>query len=492
MKETLPQAVHILKKDTRLLRVEIGLVLASALGYAVFYPRSTGEIPGLYPAYMVAQGRWGHSSWILLALSAIFLISRVVHAEPIPGDNQFWITRPYRWSGLLAGKLLFVLLFVNAPVLAAQLVVFHDSGFAFSTNWAGILWSTALLVFVCVLPVAALAAMTGGTAAFLVVAVLLTGGFYSALVNFSGRLSSGHWIAETIVGVGLATSAVATLLLQYRTRRTGASLRIAALSCAVALLLAWYFPLPAAMRVQAAVAGTLETSGIGMRADPDLRTLSHYEWGEGATVLDVPLVLSGVPDAIVVDVHYLDVRFSGGGRAWSPRDVRTGTADGRGLEPRIILWTKDFEASRGQRVTMHVSLAATLLGNPEEETLEVDQGRVQVREGLECYAGPPRPYYLDAREYRPLHCRTPFGRTRVHLRAVNDGRGDVRLWPTYSPFPSHLNLNQASEVEAGIFPSDTPELRVELREPVAHFYREFEFDIELEDFVSRHEDEDSL
>lgn len=492
MKGTLGQAVHILKKDARLLRVEIGLMLAAAVAYAVFYPRSTGEILGVYPAYVVAQGRWGHPSWMLLALAAILLISRAVHAEPIPGDNQFWITRPYRWPGLLAGKVLFALAFVNAPVLAAQLVVFHDSGFALSTNWEGILWSTALLVFVCVLPVAALAAMTGGTAAFLVVAVLLTGGAYSVLVNFAGHLTFGHWIQETILGIGAAAAAVVTLLLQYRARRTGTSARIAASFCAAAVLLAWYLPLPTAMRVQAAVTGTLDTSGFGMRADPDLRTLSHYEWGENATVLDVPLVLAGVPDGILLHVHGLDVRFSGGGREWTPRDVRTETGGGD-LEPRIVLWKQDFDASRGQRVTMHVSLAATLLGNPREKALAVDQGRLQASEGLECYAGQPRPYFRDdGREYRPLHCRTPFGRTQIHLRAVNDGRGSVQVWPTYSPFPSHLNLNQASEVEAGMFPADAAELEVELREPVAHFYREFDLEIELEDFVSPHEDEDSL
>jgi hypothetical protein len=491
---TLRQALHILKKDARLLRVEIGLVLVAAAVYAWLYPRSTGEILGLYPAYLVEQGQgpWGHPTWILLALTSVFLIARVVHAEPIPGDRQFWITRPYRWSSLLTAKILFVLLFVNVPILIAQLVVFADSGFALRTNVDGILWSTGLLISVCALPVAALAALTPGTGAFLVTAVLLTGGFYSVQLNLSGPASGGHWIRDTIVGLTLATAASVALVVQYRTRRTGTSARLAAVSCAVALVLAGYLPLPAAMRIQAAVTGSLDASGVGMRADPALRTLSHYEWGENAVVLDVPLVLTGVPDATVLDVHSLDVRFSAGGRDWTPRDVRIEGSGRADLESRIVLWRRDFETARGPSVTMHVSMAATLLGNPDEETLAMEGGRVQVGDGLECYAGPSRPYFVDeSRDYRDLYCRAPFGRPRVHLRAVNDGRGNVQVRPTYSPFPSHLNLNQAWEGDAGTFPADTRELRVEIREPVAHFYREFELEIRLEDFVTTGSEDDA-
>lgn len=495
MKETLRQAIHILKKDARLLRIEIALMLGASAAYAWLSPRSTLDAAGLYPAFMIAQRDWGQPTWIVMALTAVFLISRVVHAEPIPGHDQFWITRPYRWSGLLAAKILFVILFVNLPVLAAQLVVFRDSGFAFSTHWDGILWSGGLLLFVCALPVAALAALTPGTAAFLITAVLLTGAFYSVVLNFAGGTwpADFDWIRKSIVGVVLTAVAIFTLVVQYRTRRTAASIRTAGVAVSLAILSAWALPLPAALRVQAAVTGSLDASRFGMYADPNLRTLSDYAWGEDGIALDVPLVLTGIPDGALVDVHAFGVRFSVPGRDWSAREALPGASDAGTLEARVVLWKKDFDAVRGQSVTVHVSLAATLLGNPERKTVPVDDGPFQVTENLECIAGRPRHYYVDeGKDYRNLYCRAPFRNAAVHLRAINDGRGNVRLRPDYSPLPSGLNLNRAWETNTGVFPADIAELQIELREPIAHFYREFEFDIELEDFMSGPEEEDSL
>lgn len=93
------QALHIFKKDVRYLSGEILLVIALA---------------GVFAWKLAAQ--WAE---ILLPIAAVYLIARLIHAEAIPGERQFWTTRPYRWQSLLAAKILFILAFVSGPTLVA-------------------------------------------------------------------------------------------------------------------------------------------------------------------------------------------------------------------------------------------------------------------------------------------------------------------------------------------------------------------------------------
>src|ERR1044071_985168 len=133
------QAPHIFRKDVRYLWREICLVQAMAAIFAWSTPEAIGLL--LFPA----MG---------------YLIARLVHAEALPGDRQFWITRPYRWQSLLAAKLLFILAFVNLPILLAQWRMVAAGGFPLAAYAPGMLWAQVLLILILSLPVAALAAVT--------------------------------------------------------------------------------------------------------------------------------------------------------------------------------------------------------------------------------------------------------------------------------------------------------------------------------------------
>ncbi len=135
------QTIHILKKDIRHLRLEIGVVFVMGIAVAGIPPNAL-------------------SLGLLMAVAGAYLIVRVVQAEPIPGDTQFWITRPYRWTSLLAAKLSFIVLFVNLPVFGAQLVVFVRDGFSLIPNLTGLVWGFLLAFLGVAVPVAALSALT--------------------------------------------------------------------------------------------------------------------------------------------------------------------------------------------------------------------------------------------------------------------------------------------------------------------------------------------
>ena len=76
------QALHIFKKDVRYLRWEIGISLALMAAFVDIQPHS-GPL----------THRGAYMSVVLLAFWA-FLCARVIQAEPLPGNRQFWITTP--------------------------------------------------------------------------------------------------------------------------------------------------------------------------------------------------------------------------------------------------------------------------------------------------------------------------------------------------------------------------------------------------------------
>src|ERR1019366_8950465 len=57
-------------------------------------------------------------------------IARVVHAETLVGDRQFWITRPYEWTKLLAAKVLFAVAWIGVPYLLAQALMLAEAGYS--------------------------------------------------------------------------------------------------------------------------------------------------------------------------------------------------------------------------------------------------------------------------------------------------------------------------------------------------------------------------
>ena len=147
----MPQALHIFWKDVRYLWKEITLVLLLCTLFAR-----------------------GYSAWIepLLIVAAGYLIARLIHAEAIPGDRQFWVTRPYRWKSLLMAKLLFIVAFINLPICAAQLSMLISAGFSVASNLGGLVGSQVLLLLFVSLPIAALA-LTPGIMPFILSSALI-------------------------------------------------------------------------------------------------------------------------------------------------------------------------------------------------------------------------------------------------------------------------------------------------------------------------------
>jgi len=238
------QILHIFRKDVRHHRPEIVL---SLIAWVAFAWRETGRINpwnNLSVEYEVLLSLLS----ALLPIAWVFLIVRVVHGETLVGDRQFWVTRPYEWKKLVAAKLLFILAFVNVPLLLLQIFLLRKAGFPVVPQISGLLQVQALWSVCVILPVITLAAVTASTGQFLL--VVLGAVLYliaaASLLRIVPHANAGVAGADSLAFslaflVGIGTS-LAVVLWQYMRRITSGPRVL--LLCAAVLILIIFAAMP--------------------------------------------------------------------------------------------------------------------------------------------------------------------------------------------------------------------------------------------------------
>jgi hypothetical protein len=121
------QILHIFLKDMRRFWAEIFISVAITVvfvGVGAYLSMGVDDLRVQTLSILVSL------LMTLVPVSWWVLIARVIHAERLVGDTQYWITRPYVWSNLLAAKLLFLAVFVYLPFFIAQGLLLAEAGFA--------------------------------------------------------------------------------------------------------------------------------------------------------------------------------------------------------------------------------------------------------------------------------------------------------------------------------------------------------------------------
>ena len=244
------QALHIFRKDARALRLELAVV--AALNVAFVWAHIKAAAPGIdelsHPSVLA------YLTSFLLACGWWFLIARAIHEEALPGDRQFWVTRPYEWKQLLAAKLMFVLAFVNAPLLVAQFVILAAAGYASPAALPKLLWMQFTVTLIVLAPAFALGAVTRTFARLVLFVIGLLVSVYFLMTIYSAIMSRGQtgvalsigiwprgWFADSILVIVMFGGAALMTLLQYRRRTRDARLAGAAI---LLLILLFYLFLP--------------------------------------------------------------------------------------------------------------------------------------------------------------------------------------------------------------------------------------------------------
>jgi hypothetical protein len=213
------QIFHIFRKDVRHHWMEILLCQAALVGFCWNEVRGWSERIDF--RLDILSGVIG----VLLPLTWGFLVFRIVQSETLVGDRQFWITRPYEWKKLLAEKILFVLVFLNLPLLVAGAALLTKAGFSPWPHVLGLLWMQLLLIPLPILPLMALAAVTRnlaqGLLALLAVALYMIG--MAALDGALTSLGFPSGDVDVLQGLAIVIVCVVAIGLQYAQRQTARS-----------------------------------------------------------------------------------------------------------------------------------------------------------------------------------------------------------------------------------------------------------------------------
>lgn len=501
------QALHILRKDANYLWPDIVIVNAASAGY-------TFGAWAMASRFLVAQPGSAQFWAAITALSGLALvvmtmtmIGRLVHAEAIPGDRQFWTTRPYDWRSLLAAKVAFLAVFVSLPLLALRLAALTIMGFPITASFGALFWSHIVLIVVVGVPAIALASITKGHAPFIGLLVglwVLTGvlAFMPGALTGEPTTAWGdrwpetfEWIRHGFIAAYVVAASSLVLYLQYRRRKTGWSRAV--LLAAIILGSAAYFALPIGfgLALQTLWPGSDREAagGVQVAVKSPGEPLALEYWSPRSFSVS----LSGMDSRTLARPDAVRARLiAPDGREWD---------SGWGLFEDGV-WFKDYSersfeefrtAAKDQPLTLRVTVYATLWNDSQPPlTLRLTVGSdeqtywdsiapesfVAVGAAVECAAtGRGRrdgDWALNAK------CRRPGGWANEALAADViphvEGSGQYVTFQdqSYSPFPDGLTLQPTANLRYSVvfpaMPANTDSVSLRILKPTAHFKREIE------------------
>ncbi len=345
---------------------------------------------------------------ILWVLSYLYAGACLIHEETLPGDHQFWLTRPYDWRRLLAAKLLFLALFAALPLMTAEAVALAVNGLSPARYAAPLLSTAAAFAGAVALIAAALAAVTETLVQLLWAVLALAAVESFAAITGSG---SGGWIAAVSLGAVIAAAGMAVLLVQYAFRKTLLSRGIVAGAVLIAAATPYAGAWHAGWMLHAKLfSPPVELPQVLVAFDPaDRNPVSYAEAsrfpGPGQEGLYLPVRVSGIPDgaSVITERISANIETKDGTRwnsGWVPAGGLTPAGSTRDLDliraagPAWLYVNVDrsfYRAVQDSPVQIDVSLALVLLKDRAAASLSAPGRTAHLpQEGIcELIPGPP-------------------------------------------------------------------------------------------------------
>jgi hypothetical protein len=437
------QALHIFRKDARHFRYEIAVSV-------------------VFTAAFACSSIFGGPSFLSIVARAVFviwplLICLLIQEEPLIGDRQFWITRPYSRASLLAAKALFIVAFVNVPLLLAQFAILADAGFQPLAYLPSFLWVHVVFFAAILLPAVALASVTqnlgqalltlfGVVAAFIVVGLLF---------NWEGQTNYGPypfaWAGTLIEEASCAAAALLILILLWTTRMRWLALGAGVTFYLLIALFSGDLTTTLGTTVQSRIFGERGTKQTVVIMDGSSVSRVSAPPTRQSVLLAVSFRVVNLPDGLVAHPGTVEMTFEDGrGARWA-----SGWSDVSQRDPnpdRAFAWSQQVWLDRrfAQRVgttplTVHGSV--WLMLNARRGVDLPDNRRTLVPGGGACtvYKRSPQLSWFVA-------CASPFHATF----SAEDGiaypyqpnqppRATVRLLTFWdSPLPTTFSLSPLS------------------------------------------------
>lgn len=449
------QILHIFKKDVRRHWPEI---LAS-FAFLGLYVKLTLQSPGR-TAILEGNFSWfwltAESVAPLMVFFWIFLTVRLVQGEPLVGDRQWWVTKPYEWWKLLAAKELFQLVFIGLPLFVVQLYLLHHAAFPIFPNFLRLLYlqlSLALVVFV---PSVALASLTRNLwqAVLAVVLVLVAVGAVSSLLEQVPNYGMSSYVQEFGGEASLAltmASIIGAVGWQFARRRTWAArgLLVAgpllgALLSAVtpyAKLIEKKYPLPEANVVPARFTPVIPSSPAKKKNN------SFYE--PSTISLRVPLLVSGIAvgHAVQVDGVRVSVESAGSPKwdsSWESWAEQLWT-ESRQADLTYQMKRKEFEPRKTQLARLHLELALTEYQETEPREVTLQEGKFSDPQLGICHLADRNPSMIAClRPFQGLGLMASFDPSKATCEIPEDDQyvPDDRV--SHTPFSPNYSENSSA------------------------------------------------
>ena len=176
------EVLHIFRKDVRAARLQIvlGVVWITLFAYLDAEDTMTPS------TYQTPLHQWSVLLTIFLPVVWWLLIAAGIFQEVIPGDTQFWLTRPYSRRRLIAAKLLFIAVFVNSALLLSDVFIMSFEAVPFTVG--DLLQRQIGITVLAILPALALASVSRGLGQFVLIALLMVVGYVLESILISSWL----------------------------------------------------------------------------------------------------------------------------------------------------------------------------------------------------------------------------------------------------------------------------------------------------------------
>lgn len=347
----------IFRKDARHLWLQIAVLVMLMALVAWLDPTYRGDKASYYDLLCS----------FALPLTCGLIVISVIHEEKLPGDRQYWLTRPYSRTELIAAKVLFMAVFINLPLLAHHICVYAALGIPPQNHIGALLWKQVFFTAFYILPAAGLAVITrtlGGT-----LVVLLLGGLALWIADTAFQFIAGRPLfllqlpgrGATIVQALLLVAGVAVIVvLQYTKRRTAvASVLAAAITLAVTLCSVYGTAYGRQSRPVAT--GTIHLS---LDSDPSRRSSMKPGGDPDRKTFDIPVRLNGVPDGLVLDRYLRVVVMAAGKRFLFASQGILHSAESRRAGLSFTVEGYQFERTVGQPVSLSGSFDLQVFDSP--------------------------------------------------------------------------------------------------------------------------------
>jgi hypothetical protein len=486
------EAVLVFQKDVRRFRFP----LCGYLGLMAIFAWMEAVSPRRLELHQAAS-----FCEILLLLAAWYLAVMAVHQETLPGDRQYWLTRPISWQSLLLAKGMFVVVFFQLPLLASNLGALLANGLPPLAYVAPLLVKQGLLTAFLALPTMALAAVTRNFGQFAIwvfaafAAVLLIG------LELPGPSLGGFfWMIESVTGAVSLVALTGLLLWQYARRRTvqsqiilGAGLLV---SAAVPAMNIWHtaFVLQSRYARHPAEASAIR---LGFDAARDLTpgrdVLGTRHGTESMVRILLPVQITGIPAGMeILSERIVITAEAPGGARWNSGWTEFGgtlrpTGDNWLLPEDGAYWQYFYidraflERTRSAPLHLRTTAAFTLLSAARTTRLTPPTVARPVPEFGFCTAraNPGMLSNTIGGSASVVCLGAPFQHAdwmSVRMQSRRSGHfvnSGIRPGVGYGSYPTELSASLWNPVAAGMLVNDPSDLDfvLEARHAEAHFER---------------------